>query len=270
MKEKNIAIIGAGNMGSSLLAGLIANGYSKECIAISDPSEQKCEALQKAFLIHANVSNRDVIKNADIIILAVKPQIIETVMKEIASTVRQQKPLIISIAAGISIKKIQAILSENSAIIRVMPNMPVSVNYGASALFANSIVSDAQRKSAEWIFNSVGVMVWLQQEKEMDIVTALSGSGPAYFFLIMEALQNAAEKLGLPSETARILTLQTALGAAHLARENKNTVAILRKQVTSKGGTTERALDVLEQNHIREIIEQAVNAAATRSIELGK
>jgi pyrroline-5-carboxylate reductase len=265
---ENIAIIGAGNMGASLLGGLIKNNYPAEKIWITDTDNHKLEFLKQEFNIHTAHTNLDAIQSADVIILAVKPQILQQVATEIAPAL--QKPLIISIAAGVRIATLQKWLGESIPIVRVMPNTPALIGCGASALFANTHTSPSQCNLAESILRAVGIAVWVKNEKLIDVVTALSGSGPAYFFLIIEALQNAAEQAGLPAETAKLLTLQTAYGAARMALESNENIVKLRQNVTSPGGTTERAVNVLEQENIREIFLKTVQAACQRAEELGR
>ncbi|OAI46698.1 pyrroline-5-carboxylate reductase, partial [Gammaproteobacteria bacterium SCGC AG-212-F23] len=268
MHIANITILGAGNMGASLLGGLIADQFPADKIWIADPAEEKLAVLQKNFLVHTAKDNKNAVKDTEIIILAVKPQMMATVVQEIAPIVQSKKPLVISIAAGVRVQTIQTWLGGNIPIVRVMPNTPALLGCGASGLFANAFVNETQHDQAESILRAVGITVWLQDENLMDAVTAVSGSGPAYFFLVMESLQHAAEALGLSKDVARLLTLQTALGAARMALESNHSIAELRKQVTSPGGTTEQALRILEEKNVREIFMQAVNAAAKRSKEL--
>lgn len=270
MKTKTIAIIGAGNIGSCLLGGLIANGYPESQLWVSNPSLQKLNALKELhnakFTITTN--NIEAAKAADIILLTVKPLILPNVLRELADTINQTRPLIISTAAGVHEKIIQHFLQPASSIVRAMPNTPAILGCGASALFANAHVTEAEREIAENIFRAIGIVVWIEQEKMMDIVTAVSGCGPAYFFLVMEAIQNAGVSLGLSPEISRLLTLQTAYGAARMALESEKCVTDLRMQVTSKGGTTEQAIHVLEQANIRDIFSQALKAADRRAEEL--
>lgn len=268
MTHSNIAIIGSGHMGSSLLGGLIANHYPPEKIWITDSDTAKLEQLKNQFKIHTTTKNQEAIEMADAVILAVKPQVLSDVAHEIAKSVQYKKPLIISIAAGVRADSIQKWLGGNVAIVRAMPNVPALIGCGATGLFANSMVSEEQHNWAESILRAISLVVWLNDEKHMDTVTALSGSGPAYFFLIMEALQNAAQELGLDKESARLLTLQTAFGAARMALESDVDVRELRHQVTSPGGTTEQAVKVLEENHLRDIFKKALIAAKERSEEL--
>lgn len=269
MQEK-IAFIGAGNMANSLIGGLINNGYLADLIFASDPNPEKLATLRSRYGIHISENNHDLVKQANVVIFAVKPQTLGEVAKDLATTLQDLKPLIISIAAGIRTQYITHCLNYSSAVVRCMPNTPALLQAGATALFANSQTSLSQRDLAESIMRSVGITVWLEDEKDMDIVTALSGSGPAYFFFIMEALEQAAIEQGLSKETVHLLTLQTALGASRMALESNEPVSLLKERVTSPGGTTEQALKIFESSNLRAILAQAVNAAKERSIELAK
>jgi pyrroline-5-carboxylate reductase len=264
-----IAMIGAGNMGESLISGLINNGHPADKIWASDASEKKLEYLQHTFSIHTETNNASAVEVADVVVFAIKPQVFANVATDLKAVIQQHKPLIISIAAGIRIANIHHWLGDKTAIVRAMPNTAALIGCGATALFANQEVTDKQRNLAESILRTVGIVVWLTNEALLDTVTALSGSGPAYFFLMMESLQNAAEELGLAEETARLLTLQTALGAARMAIESGKSLAELRQNVTSPGGTTEKALAVLEEKNIRGIFKETLAAAKARSEELG-
>ncbi|HSW68701.1 MAG TPA: pyrroline-5-carboxylate reductase [Gammaproteobacteria bacterium] len=270
MITNTISIIGAGNMGTSLLAGLIANQYPAKKLWITDPDIEKLNILEKQFNIHTNIDNEAAIKNADVVILAVKPQVILNVVKPLASLIQERKTCVISVAAGIPEKTLQKALGGKVAIVRCMPNTPALIGAGATALYANSFVDKKQHELAESILRAVGMVIWLENEKDMDAVTALSGSGPAYFFLIMEALQAAGEKLGLPQKTACLLTLQTAFGAAKMALESNESAKTLRERVTSPGGTTEAAVHVMEKENLQNIILKALEAAHARSKELAE
>ena len=272
MTTKNIAIIGAGNMGMCLAGGLIATGYPAEKLWIAEPSLDQLNHLKQQFAghIHFSSSNLDAIQTADIILFAVKPLILPSVLHDLAATILARRPLVISVAAGISTKIIQDCLDENSAIVRAMPNTPALIQCGVTALFANAQVTSAQKSDAEAILRAVGSVVWIEEEALMSVITALSGSGPAYFFLIIEALQQAGEKLGLTPDVARLLTLGTAYGAARMALESDKSVVALRQQVTSPGGTTEQAIRVLEEAQIRDIFTHAIEAANHRSHELAE
>ena len=207
-------------------------------------------------------------QHAQVAVLAVKPQTAKTVVQELAPSIQAKHPLVISIAAGIRESHLREWLSNDIAIVRTMPNTPALVGSGVTALFANAAVNNEQKNLAESIMRAVGMTLWVDDEALMDAVTALSGSGPAYFFLIMEAIEDAGHRLGLPHDTARLLTLQTAFGAAKMALESTEELGILRQRVTSPGGTTERAIKVLQDHHLPEIFDEALRAAHQRSVEL--
>jgi pyrroline-5-carboxylate reductase len=268
MKNRKLSFIGAGNMTRSLVGGLIADGCDPSLIRLSDPDADRLQDLAHRLGVQIIQDNRTVIEDADLVVLAVKPQVLPAVAREIADRVQDQQPLVISIAAGIRTPDLARWLGADTAIVRAMPNTPALVQSGATGLFANAHVRDEQRDLAETILRAVGLTLWVEQEDQLDLVTALSGSGPAYFFLVMEALQEAATKLGLPAETARLLALQTAFGASRMALESDEDAATLRQRVTSPGGTTEQALRVLEEGGLRNLMEQALTAAARRSREL--
>jgi len=270
MKHQTIAIVGAGNMGTSLIGGLIATGCNPKNIWVSDVDQEKLKKLEQIFKIHTTPENHIAIEAASVIILAVKPQHMESITVQIGKALKPEKQLLISVAAGITLAKIQAWANTNCAIIRCMPNTPALIRCGAAALFGNANVTKEHREIAESIFRAVGLVVWLQEEKQMDAVTALSGSGPAYFFLFMEALQQTGVNMGLSPEISKVLTMQTALGAARMALESKDGVEELRKKVTSKGGTTEAAIKSFEQNNFQELVETALKAAQNRSEELSQ
>lgn len=270
MDSPKIAVIGAGNMGSGIIGGLIKNGTEPSNIFVTDPDAEKREKINTEFGATVSDDNVAAINHANVVIFAVKPQTFETIAKPLADAVQNKKPLIISIAAGIRIAKIADWLGGNLPIIRAMPNTPALLSCGATGLFANESVSPHQCEIAEMILNTIGITAWVDSEEKIDAVTALSGSGPAYFFLVMEALEDAAKELGLDEETAHSLTLQTALGAACMAIETHQPLPQLRKNVTSPGGTTEKALGVLENEKIRDIFKQALSAAKQRAFELGE
>jgi pyrroline-5-carboxylate reductase len=270
MKTATIAIIGGGNMGTSLVGGLINDGYPADKIWMTDISAERLAYLKQNYGVNTTAQNQEAVKSADTVIFSIKPQVFQTVTTALKPILQTQKPLVISIAAGIRENSIQTWLGGNLPIVRAMPNTPALIGCGATALFANSYVSDTQAKSAEAILRAVGIVAWVKDEILMDVVTALSGSGPAYFFLMMDVLQQAGEKMGLPSEISHALTLQTVFGAARMAMESNESLTTLRKQVTSPGGTTEQGLRVLEESNIQGILTETLNAAKTRSEELAK
>lgn len=257
-------------MASSLIGGLLADSKTPANIHIADTNPDQLSALQQRFAVTVCQSNNAATEAADILVLAVKPQGLKQVAEEIRETVQRRHPLIISIAAGVQEKDINRWLGNNVAIVRTMPNTPSLIQAGASGLYANNKVTDEQRNIAETIMRAVGVAVWVDNEQQMDAVTAIAGSAPAYYFLFMEAMQAAGQELGLDAETARLLTLQTAVGATKMALESSEDCATLRQRVTSPGGTTEQALNTFEQGGLRQLIKQATTAAADRSQELAQ
>lgn len=269
MHKNTIAFIGAGNMARSLISGLINDGAPPQSLYASDPDPDKCAALATDFGIHTTADNIQAVTAADTIVLAVKPQSLQAVARALAPALGDGKTLVLSIAAGIRSDTLNLWLGPEAPIVRTMPNTPALIQSGATALFATDNVSSAQHDIAESIMRSAGLTVWLEHEDQMDAVTALSGSGPAYFFLFMEAMEAAGVELGLPTEMARLLTLQTALGAARMALESDEAPAQLRQRVTSPGGTTEQALQLMEKNGLRDTVYQALKAAAKRANELG-
>ena len=265
-----IAFIGGGNMAVSLISGLVADGYDPQKILVSDPDAEKLAALAGRFRIKSAPNNDEAVRNADVVVLAIKPQVMEEVTRSLTGAIQNSKPLVISIAAGVREESLQQWLGGDVALVRTMPNTPAMIQAGASVLHAGPGVSGEQKDLAESILRAVGLTRWVDDEGLMDAVTALSGSGPAYFFLIMEAMEAAAVELGIPADSARLLTLQTALGAAKMALESREGPAILRQQVTSPGGTTECALQTLEEGGLRELFKQALTDARDRSVELSE
>jgi pyrroline-5-carboxylate reductase len=271
VKNIHLSFIGGGNMARSLIGGLLQNDWPANQIHVADPNPEQAAGLRQVNpAITLSSDNASAAESADVVILATKPQVVQSIARELKDIVQDQKPLIVSIAAGIRSADICRWLGGNLPIVRCMPNTPALVQSGATGLFANKDVSERQKELAEQLLRSVGITVWLDEEKQLDAVTALSGSGPAYFFLVIESMQAAAEKMGLSAETARILSIETAFGAARLALESEDDVAILRQQVTSKGGTTESALLELEKSDLRGSFYNAMSAAENRAEELAE
>jgi len=270
MKTQKIAFIGAGNMANALISGLVADGVDAKNIWASDPSDKNLTVLERNCGIQTSCDNNAVIANADIVVLSVKPQIMKDICKEISAAVSDFSPMVISIAAGIQIGNLTAWLGNKTAIVRAMPNTPALIKTSATGLFANEFVSEDQKSIAEEIMRAVGVALWVDEEVQIDYVTALSGSGPAYFFRIMESMEKSACELGLPVKTAHLLTLQTALGAAKLAMESNDNLSTLREKVTSPGGTTEKGLAAMEASNIDDTINKTLMAANLRAAELAK
>jgi pyrroline-5-carboxylate reductase len=268
--KTTIGFIGGGNMASCLIGGLIDDGCKPDHIWVAEPDKEQCAQLASRFSVHTIEDNNALAASVDVVVLAVKPQLLAQVCKEIANTVQATRPLLISIAAGVLIKDIQGWLEGQMAIVRAMPNTPALVQSGATGLCASTEVTELQREQAEAILRAVGLTLWLEEESLMDAVTAVSGSGPAYFFLMMEAMESAGRKLGLEPEAARLLTLQTAFGAAKMALESPESTSTLRQRVTSPGGTTEQAIKSFETDDIRGLFERALTAARDRSQTLAQ
>ena len=270
METPLIAFIGAGNMASSIVGGLVDSGHPPGRIRAADPFPESLEKLAAVAPVSICADNREAADGADVIILAVKPQVMADALESIAPGLSGGDPLVISIAAGVTIASMEARLGPAVAIVRCMPNTPALLGCGASGLFANRRVSAAQRAHAEAVLAAVGICSWVETEAQLDAVTALSGSGPAYFFLFMEAMIEAGTQLGLDPETSRRLTLQTALGAARMGLENDLELSELRRRVTSPGGTTERALQSFQRDELPEIVDRAMRAAAGRAAEMAR
>jgi len=267
-KPTTITFIGAGNMARSLIIGLLQD-KANVLLRVADPDPQQLDAIRQHWPdVQATQDNAEALQGADVVVLAVKPQVMREVLEPLADLAQRTRPLVISIAAGIREAALNQWLGGNLPIVRCMPNTPALVQTGATGLVANAQVSQAQRNLAESILRAVGITVWFAEEASIDSVTAVSGSGPAYFFLVMEAMQTAAQNLGMSAEDAQLLVVQTALGAARLALESGEPAAELRRKVTSKGGTTEAALKVLNDGGLPALFEQALQAAAKRSREL--
>ncbi len=269
---QTITFIGSGNMSTSIIGGLIAEGYQPRAITACDPNEAALGAISEQFGINTSLDNAKAVANTDIVVLAVKPQILKEVALELALSISNNpnKPLVISIAAGVNGKLLTQWLGSRTAIVRCMPNTPALVQEGATGLYANEHVSEQHKESAEQLMQSIGSVTWLESEELIDAVTAVSGSGPAYFFLLMEAMIDAGIKQGLTLDQASKLTLQTALGAAKLAQKSDVRVSELRRRVTSPGGTTEQAILSFEEAGFRTMVDNALIACAEHSKSMGE
>ena len=265
---RRLAFIGGGNMASALIGGLTRRGLPASRVVVADPSQDQLDRLVREYGITTAADNASAVKGAEVVVLAVKPQQMRAVAMGLAPHMIETRPLLISVAAGIPHAALARWFGPQIPVIRTMPNRPALNGFGATGLFAPAGVGAAYRALAEMIMAAVSATVWVEHESQMDTVTALSGSGPAYFFLFMEALEAAAHERGLPTDIAHQLTLETAFGAAQMARESADTLAALREQVTSKGGTTAAALAVLDAAGLRAIVAHAVAAADRRSAEL--
>jgi pyrroline-5-carboxylate reductase len=268
-EKRSTGFIGAGNMGTALIKGLIESGiYDKEALGASDKDPNKLRLMAEGFGVSSYGSNVDLVHDCSCVVLSVKPQSMKEVLDDVKDSIKDDH-LIITIAAGIPIKMIHDIFKRDIPIIRVMPNTPALVQKGVSALAAGAFVKPEHMAIAKAIFQAVGDTVEVE-EKMMDAVTALSGSGPGYIFRMMECMVDAGAGVGLERETSLSLVIQTFLGAAHLAKSSEHSLSRLREMVTSPGGTTEAGLGVLNEMGLAEIIMRAVEAACNRSVELGK
>ncbi|MHC8353484.1 pyrroline-5-carboxylate reductase [Pseudomonas sp. RT4P38] len=268
MSKTRIAFIGAGNMAASLIGGLRAKGLDAAQIRASDPGAETRAKVNAEHGVEVFADNSDAIQGADVVVLAVKPQAMKAVCEAIRPSLKPNQ-LVVSIAAGITCASMNNWLGAQP-IVRCMPNTPALVRQGVSGLFATAEVNAEQRQQAEELLSAVGIALWLNEEQQLDAVTAVSGSGPAYFFLLIEAMTAAGVKLGLPPETAAQLTLQTALGAAHMAVASDVDAAELRRRVTSPAGTTEAAIKSFQAGGFEALVEKALGAAAHRSAEMAE
>ena len=268
LDDLRIAFIGGGNMARSLVSGLVEKGCKPGRITVSEPNAEQRALLAKRVPVRMSTDGPAAIHDADVLVFAVKPQVMQSAAKAVAAAVQARKPLIVSVAAGITSGDLDRWLGGGQAIVRVMPNTPALLGAGAAGLYATPKVSAAQRATAQALMEAVGKALWISDESLMDAVTALSGSGPAYFFLLMECMEAAALELGLPAETARALTLQTAFGAAKMAIESGQAPPDLRAQVTSPKGTTAAALGVFEDGKFAALVQRALTAARDRGRQL--
>ena len=274
----SIGFIGGGNMASSIIGGLVPDIIDSDSIHVFDPNFDQLSQLCKQFGVVASPSNEDLIQHCDVVVLAIKPQTMSAVLTPIATILCEKKPLIISIAAGITNDIILQVITQSCkheaprkdlAIIRVMPNTPALVNAGASGMYANDYVTNSQKEIADTLLSAVGCAVWVDNESDIDAVTALSGSGPAYFMLFIQSLIESAEQAGLSHTVAKKLAINTCAGSAKLIQNSEADIAQLIKNVTSPGGTTEQALQSFKNNELPHIIDNAFKAALQRSKELG-
>ncbi|KRI51388.1 pyrroline-5-carboxylate reductase [Acinetobacter baumannii] len=264
--NSNICFIGGGNMAQALIGGLISRGLPPTRITVSDPVEQIRQLLQEKE-VHVTQDNVAAIQNADVVVLAVKPQVLATVLRPLKGLLSDK--LVISIIAGAEIQTISNLIDSNR-VVRVMPNTPALVQTGAHGIYANDVVGTSDRELTSQILAATGLTIWVNSEAQIDAVTAVSGSGPAYFFYLMESMIRAGKNLGLDEKVATALTLQTALGAAQMAITSSNTPSELRKNVTSPNGTTQAALEVFDRAQISQNIQSALAAAQKRSQELAQ
>lgn len=252
-------------MATALIGGLLSSGYDADKLMVSDPDADKLQRLQDRFAIRTASDNQNLVRQSNVVVLAVKPQQLHAAISAVAFNDGQ---LLISIAAGIHTRTIRQWIGRDLALVRTMPNTPALVQSGATGMFASPHVTKQQREIAEHIMRAVGIALWLKDEAMLDAVTAISGSGPAYFFFMMEAIEQAGRDMGLDDDTAHLLTVQTAFGAAKLALEVEDSPTHLRERVTSPGGTTQQALEYMLNHNADGIIVAAVKAAQRRAMEL--
>ncbi|MEM9621711.1 MAG: pyrroline-5-carboxylate reductase [Pseudomonadota bacterium] len=266
-KPLHITFIGAGNMATAMIRGLLAGGCEPATIRAADPLNAALSTIASHGIV-TTTDNNAAIANADVVVLAVKPQVAQQVVKGLHTLT--PKTLLISIAAGINLSSLQSWTSNEQPIVRCMPNTPALMGAGIAGLFANNACVAEHQVSAAQVLSAAGEIVWVDAETQLDAVTAVSGSGPAYFFLLMEAMIDAGQQRGLSRETATQLTLQTAFGAALMARDSDTTPAQLRQNVTSPGGTTAAALEVMLQRQLPDIVAESISAADRRAAELAE
>jgi pyrroline-5-carboxylate reductase len=265
----NAAFVGGGNMGGALIRGLITRGLPAKNISVGEAHQQRRIALADELGVHVTADNREAVSGADVVVLAVKPQDMAGTVQALADVLAQRTPLVISIAAGIRVADIAGWCG-GGAFVRAMPNRPALNSAGATAMFAPAGLSAGHRELAEQVLGAVGTTVWVRDEAALDVVTALSGSGPAYFFLLAELMTDAAVNLGLDRASAQELAIQTLFGSGRMARDSDGDLARLRAEVTSKGGTTEAALRSFDAANLRGIVAAAISAATDRSREMAQ
>jgi pyrroline-5-carboxylate reductase len=264
-----IALIGGGNMARGLIGGLLGKGVPADQITVSEPLDSSRADLQRVFGVRVTADNQAAVAAASVVILAVKPQLMAQVARTLAPALSAQAPLVVSVAAGITVQHLATWLGANIPVVRAMPNRPALIGAGATGLYASADVTAPQRQLAEQVLACTGITVWVAHERDMDAVTALSGSGPAYFFRLAELMAEAGVAQGLSAVVARKLAAQTLAGAGQLvAADAAPDLARMRAEVTSKGGTTEAALNCLDARHLDQTVAAAMAAAAQRSAEL--
>lgn len=264
-----LAFIGTGNMSRAIIGGLLANGYPADQIWATARNVDKLQDLADQG-VKITADNKAAVSASELTVLSVKPQMMQALTEELAETIQQVKPLVMSVAAGITVEAFERWLGQDTAIVRCMPNTPSLVMKGASGLFANPQVTEQQKQIATQVMQAAGIAVWVDAEKDIDAVIAVSGSGPAYYFLMMEAMIDAGVKQGLSPEVASQLVLQTALGAAEMASASEHDPAELRRRVTSPNGTTEQAINSFEASGLRNTVAVAMDACSHRAAELAE
>lgn len=266
---KSCVFIGGGNMASCIVSGLSNTNTDKYKITVCDPNQAKLDLLKEKYKVEICLSNKKAVKHADLLILAVKPQSIRSVINEIQSLIKSSA-IIISVAAGVKTTSIKSWLEKSNVIVRAMPNTPSAVLCGATGLYTNPETSEKTKNQVKEIFDAIGFSCWVDDEKEINAVIALSGSSPAYFFKIFEIMQDIGQELGLDEKKAFELLIQTFIGSSKMIRKMDNTPAQLREQVTSPGGTTERALNVFNKENLASTLREAMHQAYERAEEMSE
>lgn len=268
MNNQRVLFIGGGNMTQAIVSGLVTNGHLPKALTALDRNSEKRALLSTQYHINVAEQLTPELFDCDLIVLSIKPQSAKEACLQLQPFLKTRKPLILSVMAGLTISALHSWLGEILPIVRAMPNTPALVKAGATGLFASASVTAEQKMRIEFLIASIGIAAWVEQENQIDIITALSGSGPAYFFLMIEAMQTAAIQLGLPKEIAQRFAVQTAYGASKLASESQESVSTLRARVTSKGGTTEAAITTFQKRDFSIIVETAMRAAKNKANEL--
>jgi pyrroline-5-carboxylate reductase len=262
-----LAFVGGGNVASALISGISQSPLPPEFIHVSDPDESARRRLEEQFPVTGFASSAEAVQGAHAVVLAVKPQVMPLVLDELAGELEAEQ-LVISVAAGITLAQISAVLGRQQPVVRSMPNTPALIGKGITGLCAGAACTEHHRHFAQRVLSAAGATVWVEDEALMDVVTALSGSGPAYFYYLVEALTEAGSTLGLPNDVAAELALHTARGAGDLALQSELDIADLRRAVTTPGGTTEAALDEFAASHFKDIVYRALRAATDRGRHL--
>ncbi|XBS69113.1 pyrroline-5-carboxylate reductase [Acerihabitans sp. KWT182] len=271
MQQRKIAFIGAGNMAQAIIAGLVAEGYPAGLITVCAPTAQRRDGLVERFSVHGSADNVAAAQAAEVVVLAVKPQLMADVCRPLYEAVDFSGKLVLSIAAGVNLSRFRSLLGDDANVVRIMPNTPALVGKGMSGLYAPERISPADRDFAAGLMGAVGKICWLAEENQINGVIAAAGSAPAYFFLLMEAMQQEAVRQGFDEATAALLVRQAASGAAELAEKSPRIpLGTLRQNVTSKGGTTAAALQVFEERRLMDTVVDAMRAAVKRAEEMEK
>jgi pyrroline-5-carboxylate reductase len=269
IKNKNLAFIGGGNLTNSLIQGLTSAGIPPKNIVVSDIDLKKLKKLHSQFKINITQNTPEAISRADILFLAVKPQVLKNVCFEIADSIQKSQPIVVSVAAGICFQDLKKWLGVKAKVVRSMPNLAAAVGKGMTGLFASNL-TNVHKKLVSELFKLIGEIIWIKNENLMDAITSVCGSGPGIIFLLIESLQKAACELGFSDNDAKTLVLQTMLGSSTLALKSKHSARVLREQVTSPHGTTEAAIKILQKRHIEKILREALTAAVNRAADIAK